>query len=288
MKRIVVALVLFLIVLNMQAQNKNLKDYSGFRKMFDSLNVMSDTMLKAYGAENRTKVSYNYLNLLEQTLKDFPDFDYPFDSLKNISIVGDDNGKFRIFSWELLFAPNKYRHLGIIQYHKEDGSQVVQVLNDYSDNIKNVNDTVCTPNAWFGCFYYKVHDVRYKGKHKYYLFGWDMNNGKSYKKLIDVLYFDNDKPKFGSRDFVMKGYGITWTRFILEYQKHSSTTLNYDENLKLIVFDYMLPIEQGEGNDKEELLLPDGSYNGFKYKKGRWILKEKLFNQVSKTAPVGR
>ena len=92
----------------------DLEHYAKFKIYLDSLNKISDTMILGRGPQNRIKASYAYLGLLENALNEFPDFAYPFDSLRNISVMGDENTKFRLFTWELLFAPGKYRHLGII------------------------------------------------------------------------------------------------------------------------------------------------------------------------------
>ncbi len=286
-------LVCVMFAFNLQATQDptELENYAGFKVYLDSLNRLSDTMILGKGAENRIKASYAYLGYLETALNAFPDLVYPFDSLRNISVLGDENTKFRIFTWELLFAPNKYRHLGIIHYHTKKKEPIVKVLNDFSDNIRNPQDTVAGINQWYGCFYYKILRKRRKGEFKYYMFGWDMNDGKSYKKVIDVLTFVDDKPIFGAKDFHFTDYNEVRTRFILEYDKHASTTMNYDEDMKLIVFDHMAPIGKSQsGKDDKDILIPDGSYHAFKWKRGKWIFIEKLFHFKLKDgeAPIGR
>ena len=75
------------------------------------------------------------------------------------------------------------------------------------------------------------------------------------------------------------------TRHILEYKYDAVVHLNYDPNLKMVVFDHLIPLN---GSDADSEMVPDGSYEGFKYKGGQWHYVEKIFNQKLKDgqAPI--
>lgn len=289
--RIIALIFSFLIVTFSFGQKKeNLADRAEFDALFDSLNTLSEIMIKGRGPENRIKASYSYLSLLEEGLNRFQSFEYPFDSLDHISIQTADDNNLRIFTWDLLFSANHYRHLGIIQYIDKKKVLHVKVLNDFSDHILNPMDTVNTADKWYGCFYYKIMTKKSKGKTKYYLFGWDMNDAVTYKKLIDVLWFSGEKMYFGAKDFYFEEYKEWHYKFVMEYKRDATTTLNYDEDRNIIIFDHLTMIGKSQtSNSDRDIMIPDGSYHGFEWKKGRWNFIDKVFHfrLNDGQAPVG-
>lgn len=279
MKRLNVILILFAFCLTGFAQDQDDRlntidpKFKDLVKVEDSLLELSKIMIMGRGVENRVKASYTFLNLLEEQLKNANSFDYPFDSLYRISIMRSPDGAFNIFTWELLMGENKYRHLGILQV-KDKRSVKVYVLNDFSDNIKDA-DTISTYEKWYGVYYYNIVMKKRGMKRKYYMFGWDLNDGVAYRKLIDVLTFGKDGiPTFGSEDFIFEDYNMTKSKILLEYKKDAGITLNYFPEHKKIMFDHLVPFDE---KAKDIMAIPDGSYEGFYYKKGKWHYIDKVF-----------
>ena len=62
----------------------------------------------------------------------------------------------------------------------------------------------------------------------------------------------------------------------MEYKKEANTLLNYDPELDMIVFDHL--ISETEEPEKKNTYIPDGSYEGFKWKDGLWVHVDKVFD----------
>ena len=68
-------------------------------------------------------------------------------------------------------------------------------------------------------------------------------------------------------------------RFLLEYKKDGRARVQYDEEMDMILFDHLIS-ESNEPN-KKSTLIPDGDYEGFKWKNGKWIHINKVFNLIT-------
>jgi hypothetical protein len=142
------------------------------------------------------------------------------------------------------------------------------------------NDSIRTRNNWIGAIYYRIVAKEYRGKKYYTLIGFDDFSISSNKKWIEVMTFDNTgQPVFGgpffsySEDSVRKP---VQSRFSMEYKKDASSLLNYDPELDMIVFDHL--ISETDEPAKKDTYIPDGSYEGFKWKDGQWVHVDKVFD----------
>ena len=119
--------------------------------------------------------------------------------------------------------------------------------------------------SWIGAIYYKIIQTKKGDQNLYTLLGYDENNIRSNRKVIEVLHFNNDEPEFGGRYFNFDHDSLKLpmiSRFIMEYKKSAGARLTYDDNLNMIVFEH-LESESNEPN-KKWTLIPDGDYEGFK------------------------
>ena len=117
---------------------------------------------------------------------------------------------------------------------------------------------------------------------KYYLlFGFDQNNPRSNRKLVDVLSFDKKgNPVFGAPIFNYpneKGEEKILTRFMIEYKKDAEAKLNFDTDYGMIIFDHLVP-ETPSSKGLYFTYIPDGTYEGFKQKGSKWIYVSKVFD----------
>ena len=114
------------------------------------------------------------------------------------------------------------------------------------------------------------------------MLGYDENNIRSNRKVIEVLHFNNSEPVFGGPFFNFEqdsAKAPVSSRFILEYKKTAGARLTYDDNLNMIVFEHL----ESESNEpkKKWTLIPDGDYEGFKWVKNQWVHVEKVFTQIT-------
>ncbi len=172
--------------------NQRLKAYQ------DTLQDLSFKMINDSLEPQRYNASYKFIRTLVAALKTPYSFNFPFDSLKSISIQLSSDKRFRIFSWHVMNADGSYRYYGSVQMNNPDGKLQMFPLVDYTSEFKKPADSVTTNDKWYGAQYYRIISVLNNVKTPYYiLLGWKGNNVKSTKKVIDVIHFKDNKAYFG-------------------------------------------------------------------------------------------
>lgn len=239
---------------------------------------LSNTIVYGLTERERAEACFKFIPKLVEALKTGGSYNYPFDSLKTVSILSPDDNSFRIFTWQLSKDNGTYRFYGAIQMNSPEELKLYP-LYDYSDSLYSPVDSVLSNEKWYGALYYKVYETKHK-KNKYYtLFGWDGNDFWSTKKILDVLHFEDGLPVFGAPlfDVSTDEEEKIQHRYILEYKKTASVALNYLESEKMIVFDHLSAPEDRLA-DLKFTYIPDGTYEGFRWKKGKWEFVEKVYH----------
>ena len=233
-------LLLFFATTTLLAQPITSSDKSFLLKKEDSLKTVGLKIIQGRDAADRFFADSAFTRIFVRALKTRNSFNYAFDSIVNISKLYAPDSSFKIFTWQLMINENTIRQHGAIQMKTADGSFKVFPLIDKSDIIINQTDSIADNNGWMGAVYYKILQKEYKGETFYTLLGFDENNIKSDKKIMDVLQFVNGKPVFGNKMFVIENsteYQKQMARFILEYKKEAAARLTFDTDLGAIVFD---------------------------------------------------
>ncbi|MGZ3813056.1 MAG: hypothetical protein ACXVB0_05970 [Mucilaginibacter sp.] len=239
----------------------------------DSLVDLGKKLINDDTEMERSNANIELIKTLIKALKVPHSFNFPFDSVKSVSILNSPDNRFRIITWHLAYDDGSYRFYGTIQINTGDKLQMYPLV-DYSPYIKNAEDTVTDNTKWFGAQYYKIVPV-YTNQNPYYvLLGWKGNTVKSTKKVIEVLSFNKDgRPVLGQS--VFDGNGKTRKRIVFEYTRQASMLLKYETEQHLIVFDNLVPPDKKQ-KGKFELYGPDLSYNGYRFKNGRWEFVDNL------------
>lgn len=205
--------------------------------------------------------------IFSSILKTKYSFYYSFDSLNTIGKIYSKDSTLRIYSWNLLLKGGLHKYYAFIQYKTKDSIQLFE-LNTNNKNNLTENNTINSSN-WYGALYYEIIDVVTPENSKYYvLLGLDFNNLLTRKKIIDVLYFNNNfEPAFGLPVFF---YNNKWNhRIIFEYSAKASMVLRYDPRVKMIVYDHLSPSHPMYFG-KYQFYGPDFSYDGLKLQNGKW------------------
>ena len=271
MKQVVLicSLSLFLVAqaLGQPSGNKNQQQLMAFQ---DSLKQISYKMVNDSIEPERYNASFKLIKTLVSALKIPYSFNFPFDSLKSISIQSSSDKRLRIFGWHVMNNDGSYRYYGTIQMNKPDGKLELFPLIDYTSVFKNPSDSATTHDKWFGAQYYKIISVLNNVPIPYYvLLGWKGNTIKSTKKIIEILYFKDGKAHFGMPVFDGDPDNLKKKRIIFEYDRRASMFLNYEPTTNTIVFDHLAPPDP-QLKGKFGLYGPDFSYDGFKLVNGRW------------------
>ena len=252
------------------------------QKWEDSLKQYSLQILEGKNASDRFTADSIFTKIFVRALINKNSFYYSFDSLESISKIFAPDSSFKIFTWQMVINENMIRQHGAIQMKTTDGSLQLFPLIDKSDIIINQADTIADNKAWMGAIYYKIIPTKNGNQHFYTLLGYDENNIRSTKKIIETLEFRNGEPIFGAHLFSF-AEDVTsqpaLSRYIIEYKKNTGARLIYDAQLGMIIFEH-LESESSEPT-KKWTFIPDGDYEGFKWKNGKWMHVNKVFNQVT-------
>jgi hypothetical protein len=244
-------------------------EQSQLSKAEDSLRVLAKKLFHYKTDEARNKANAFFSDYLEKTLKLEGSFDYGFDSLSDIGKLKSPDASFKIYDWNIQKEDGSMFYCGFIQHiNAKTKKTELFTLVDKSSEIKNAESQSLDCKKWFGALYYKIIENK-SGKNTYYtLLAWDGHNNQTWRKLIEVLWFDREgTPHFGENIFNM---GKTpKKRIVFEFRAEMIMALKYNEEKKMIIFDNLAP-ESPEGKGIYENYVMDGSYNGLVFKKGKW------------------
>ena len=248
-----------------------------FRQQEDSLKKYSFDIVNAANAESRFRADSQFIRSLVRTLKLPYSFAYPFDSLQTISRLYAPDSSFCIFTWQFKKDDMMYLQEGAIQMNEPDGSLKLFPLFDASMFTANPLDSIRTRRNWIGAIYYRIILKTYEGKKYYTLLGFDDYSETSNKKWMEVLTFSQEgQPLFGGPYFSFQDDSVhkpVQYRFNIEYKKEAGTRFNYDPQMDMVVYDHLIP----ENNEpqKKDTYVPDGDFEAFQWKNGRWVHVEK-------------
>lgn len=255
-------------------------DLRTLRLKEDSLKGLAKNLIVDSLTSGRMRNDSVFVRTLVRSLQVKNSFFYPFDSVKGISNVYAPDSSFRIFSWSLAIDDFYSRQRGAIQFKTPDGSLRLVPLRDYSEFTDKPTDSFRTKDNWIGAVYYKIIKNQYNGKNYYTLFGFDDNTVRTNKKWIDVLSFDSrNLPVFGGNFSFENDTArrLPQKRFFIEYKEDASSYLNFDPESNLILVDHL--VSETDEPDKAYTFVPDGDYEGFEWKGGKWIHIDKVFHQ---------
>lgn len=276
MKKIIFLFTLLTTLVKIQAQQIDSLALDTLHDAELKLSGLGQEMINASKEEDRFTSAYYFLRTMSRTLKTRNSYYYKFDSLKSAAIIYAPDNAFRIITWNLVTKDEKFHYYGVIQMNPEALKNIKDTSNlrtfypliDRSEKIKNPLDTTVGSNFWYGATYYKIILNTDKKKKYYTLLGWNGNTIMSNKKIVDVLYFEQNKPLFGASIFDIKRKKI-FKRLIFEFNNSATVLLRYEEKKKILVYENVSP-PRVQDYGHPETYLPDGSYDFLIFKKGKW------------------
>src|SRR5918993_99521 len=204
MKKLLLFFIMCSVSLLGPAQRVKSSDLVLLQQKEDSLKTYAYKLIQGITAADRFNADSIFTKMFVRALKTQHSFFYPFDSLQTISKLYPPDSTFRIFTWQMVINDNMVRQHGAIQMKTTDGSLKLFPLIDKSDVTKTLMDTVGNHLGWIGAVYYRIIGTNFNNKNYYTLLGFDANNIRSNKKIIEVLHFENGQPVFGGNYFRME------------------------------------------------------------------------------------
>lgn len=269
---------------------EDIRKMSTIQKMEDTLVFLADSMKLSPMPEARISGSYAFIKTFKRFLQQPKSYDFPLKKLKQkISVIQPKDKKFRIYTWDVVRSNTQLRYYGAL--HLADGS--FQPLIDASDQIvRGAEDSTFFNMRWYGAQYYNVIQKKIGEQDAYFLFGYNGNSIDGDKKIIEPFGFDrNGRAIFGAPMFRLRGQlrGRPKMRFIVDYQKQSRVSMNYDKERDMIIYDHC---ESSVGDvNKKTTYVPDGTYDGLKWDGRYWTQHEnviQILNLPPGQAPIAK
>ena len=257
---------------------KNDSSFVFFKEVEQELKIIEKGFLSRIESE-RIDANKKFIAAWDKIVNDANILNYPFDSIKEASILFPKNKKFKLITWNLnkddgthtyfgyLIVNNSKRIKKSFLNYKTISEFEVFKLRDHSIDIKSPENHIGGPDKWFGMLYTQI--IECDGF--YTLIGWDGNSKLTKRKFIDVLYFKSDgEPVFGKDIFKIPKKSPK--RLMFEYSSEVSMSLKYIERKKQIIYSHLASREDGaflEG--MFQFYGPDGSFDAIELKKDRWV-----------------
>ncbi|MCX6351139.1 MAG: hypothetical protein NTX03_04665 [Bacteroidetes bacterium] len=254
-----------------------------FSQNIDSLNhkeiilqSIADSMLDGSNQMVRLMALKKFIPTLSKTLKIKGSMQYPFDSLRFMKMFTAPDNSFRLYNWLIKFDDGTFHYFAALQYFKNDSVKVLPFRDKTKLLDTTLEEVVLNTDEWVGALYYEMVPCKIKRQKYYILLGWDGFNRVSDRKIMEVFYFDRKtkQPKLGAPIF--KWGDRVMTRVIFFFNGNATLLLNYVPSQKVFTVDHLVPPNPlAEG--RSWLYVPDGTYDFFKFKRGKWTFKEGFF-----------
>jgi hypothetical protein len=247
-----------------------------FKDTEDSIKVWFKQINQISDEQGKLLINNKIADKFNTVLKESASFAYPFDSLRFIGRLYAPNHTFRLITWNVAFTDGSQKYFGFIQMFNASTNEIkVFKLIDKSGEIVNPENSVLSAGKWYGGLYYKIIENKVDNRIYYTLLALHFHDFFTTRKVIDVLFFDNwGNPVFGA-PIIQSEKLKAKHRLIFEYSAQVTMNLTYDEKLKTIVFDHLVPSDH-QYTGIFNYYGPDMSFDGLTFKNGRWIWNSNL------------
>ena len=272
---------IFILLLSISSSAKKEQMDFSFKNEIDSL-IRFSNAIQSGNDLSRLIANEKFDKFLRKVLKDPTSINYDFSKIKCLSIIESPKKKekFRIYTWVMKLGNDDYNYFGFTQYQRNKKNKLknfVYKLNNKSKEIGKDELSKLDSNNWIGCVYYQIIAPEKRKDQTHVLIGWDGNNWRSTKKIIETFSFNNKgEISFGEK-VIRYNLGtdkrpkvVSKARLIFEYNGEVSMTVSYNSNLKKIIFDHLMPSDPKLA-DLYFTYAPDFTYDALKYEKRKWI-----------------
>ncbi len=253
----------------------------------DSLGKLSSAIWKQKSESGRLAASSIFFEHFQKVLQSSSSTLFPLDSVPGITRAASEDGKIRIFTWNVPLADGTNKYFGFIHINN-----ITPVLIPLQSAFYDVNDfpiAKFTSQNWYGALYYKLIEVNTGDKTFYTLLGWDGFTKEANRKIIDVISFDQDSQIIFGMPVFKTESGVK-SRVVFEYADKANMLLRYDyqairvqkrnkikkENAWLIVMDRLVPMDLTL-KDLRKYYVPAGdTYDGYIFRDNNWVLVEDI------------
>lgn len=244
------------------------------------LGFMADVMYHANNGKHREWAAGQVEELIKEKLSS----GQFLKSLQNIpwfQIQSPADSSFALITWQFEKADGMFSPRGLVVFNS---GEVITLEND-PEIWQDPEYASLGGSEWPGAVYYHMHPFKHVEDTLYMLFGYHGWDGKNRLRVIEVMDVQEGSVRFGAPVLIMDEDSIrpdARYRKVLKYSAQSNVRIQYDDSLKLIMMDHLIPARTPEGDLS---WVPDGSYEAFEFRDGRWYFVEKVFHQTQDVPP---
>ncbi|MEO8067218.1 MAG: hypothetical protein ABI599_05960 [Flavobacteriales bacterium] len=196
-----------------------------------------------------------------------------------LSRVDAPDGKFRLFTWNIPLADGSHRFEGLMLVRDRSKTAVVE-LHDGTAALGTPERSEQGPERWYGALYYTVVPVKKGGKTFYTLLGWKGYSKVETRKVVEVLSFKGNAPRFGAELFdALEAKGkparVRKSRLIFGFNFQLSMSLKWDAANARIVCDHLSP-SRPDLEGQWPFHGPDMSYDAYVWEKNHWAYQRDI------------
>lgn len=279
----------------------------------DSLSVAQDACLveldrlfaRIYACDDsqRRVVSDSFCRAAKQVLAQYAGLDFPFERIRNLSYFKAADGRFRILNWGIPDqADGTVSYKALLQVRNDETQgHILYDMSDMSLYQPYPEQTVCTPETWWGAYYYACIEKQDKGTTYYTFLGWNAGQGLYQQSVIEVMTITPDgQVRFGAPVFSnhgrvpgLDGSGLSIPdedrqRVVFRFGKRTGMILRYDYQTYLvktgrkkavqkkdnmIIFDKLMPQQMAMADDYAYYIPQGGVYQAYVWLDGCWDLQ---------------
>ncbi|HBP44606.1 MAG TPA: hypothetical protein DD635_01795 [Flavobacteriales bacterium] len=271
LKRYVTQVILLLaVLLGALSSSTAQSELTSFIDLYAQIQESSDDTERLTLSEQISSVMVSHWseNQLEEDAHDV------LGSAMGFAQAGSGKERLTIVSWNVELKNQTHAYGAVVVFNGKKGIQQAQSLRFKRPTaLRSTLDDQSryTSKEWPGAIYYEVL-LRHLGNRPVYtLLGWDGADNIKTRKVVETLTVSGNKLKFGV-PIISAGLGST-KRYILEYSDQVSAILQWREDLDMIIMDHLSPPNPDLAG-QTSFYGPDMSYDGFIWKKNRWVLEE--------------
>jgi hypothetical protein len=276
--RLVLGCFLLFLFLNAEAQIPD-SSLRRFRAAEQELKALQKKTFFSRSDQEKLEGNKAFIEIWDRVVSDPSILDYPFDSLREISILRPGNHELLIVSWNIPRADGSHNYFGYLlvnSSHREKtgflkhrlvSSYDHYKLMDRSATVKSPESFIGSPDKWFGMLYTDLVEC----DDYYLLLGWDGNDKLTQRKFLDVLYFKSNGDAVFGKD-VFRFPRRSPRRLMFECSQEVSMSLRYNKKQNQIIYSHLGPKQEGGVMEGQfQFYGPDGSFDALELKKDKWV-----------------
>lgn len=243
------------------------------------LDFHGDIMVNAEKASHRQRAHETFYDLMSELLSDPQSIHWPLDSVVWLKVLESRNSDLRVLTWELKSDNDNFEYHGFVQTVDGQGDYNLFELKD-TRNLTSEYGRYDS-ETWYGALYYGMYEFRTDdGSPAYLLTGFNANDSRTNVKMADVLTISDGSVRFGADVFIDSA--DVKSRIIIQYSDAVVCRMQFDREMDHLIYDHIILIQ---GGPEGPVMVPDGSYHGYRLEKGQWHFIDKVFTRTVDEPP---